>query len=161
TLPPAFAFFRQLGHELVARVCAHPDLEALKRRVRVEPLSHRLEEMAGALPPMTGGEYLDVETLRKLWQLAGDALADELAAWRGSAAAWLRSKNAAWATLGRVCFHLAENKRDAVAPFAFLATYTTGLSGKGTAQHRPLGHALEESRAAGDRDRLLALLLPV
>src|ERR1019366_1136662 len=47
------------------------------------------------------------------------------------------------------------------APFAFLATYTTRLSAKGAPQHRPLGHALEESRVAGDRDRLLALLVPV
>jgi hypothetical protein len=60
-----------------------------------------------------------------------------------------------------VCFHLAENKRDPEAPFAFLATYTTRLSAKGAPQHRPLGHALEESRVAGDRERLLALLLPV
>jgi len=37
----------------------------------------------------------------------------------------------------------------------------TRLSSKGAPQHRPLGHALEESRAARDRDRLLALLLPV
>jgi non-specific serine/threonine protein kinase len=60
-----------------------------------------------------------------------------------------------------VCFHLAENKRDTEAPFAFLATYTTRLSAKGAPQHRPLGHAFEESRTAGDRNRLLALLLPV
>ena len=46
-------------------------------------------------------------------------------------------------------------------PFAFLATYTTRLSAKGAPQHRPLGHAVEESSAARDRQRLLALLLPV
>jgi hypothetical protein len=36
-LPPAFAYFRELGHELIARVCAHPDLETLRdgRRRRI------------------------------------------------------------------------------------------------------------------------------
>ncbi len=58
-------------------------------------------------------------------------------------------------------FHLAENKRDLERPFAFLATYTTRLSARGAPQHRPLGHAVEESRAARDREKLLALLLPV
>ena len=50
---------------------------------------------------------------------------------------------------------------DPAAPFAFLVTYTTRLSAKGAPQHRPLGHALEESRQSRDRDRLLALLQPV
>jgi non-specific serine/threonine protein kinase len=160
-LPPAFAYFRELGHLLVARVCAHPDLETLRERVRIEPPFERLEPMAGAAPPMTGGEYVTADTLVAVWREAGEALGEELARWRGPVAEWLHARNAAWATVGRVCFHLAENKRDADAPFAFLATYTTRLSAKGAPQHRPLGHALEESRAAGDRERLLALLLPV
>jgi hypothetical protein len=160
-LPPAFSFYRELGHELVARVCAHAELETLRHRILVEPSADLLERLAGAAPPMTGGEYVTAESLAVAWREANQALGRELAAWRAPIAAWLHAKNAAWATVGRVCFHLAENKRDPQAPFAFLATYTTRLSAKGAPQHRPLGHALEESSAAGDRDRLLALLLPV
>jgi superfamily II DNA or RNA helicase len=160
-LPPAFAFYRDLGHELVLRVSAHPDLETLRERVQVDPPRDRLEQMASATPPMMGGEYVTVDALAATWRDTREALAQELAAWRGTVAAWLHTKNGAWSTVGRVCFHLAENKRDAEAPFAFLATYTTRLSAKGAPQHRPLGHALEESSAKGDRDRLLALLLPV
>ena len=161
SLPPAFAYFRELGHELVARVCAHPELETLRERVHVDPPLERLRQMADAVPPIPGAEYVTVDALAAVWRDAGDALRDELAAWRGPVAAWLHGQNAAWATVGRVCFHLAENKRDLEAPFAFLATYTTRLSAKGAPQHRPLGRALEESRAAKDRDGLLALLLPV
>lgn len=160
-LPPAFGYFRELGHELVARVCAHPELESLREGVRIDPALDRLEAMAAATPPMTGAEYVSADALATLWREANDALAAAIAAWRRPVAEWLRAQNAAWSTVGRVCFHLAENKRDPAAPFAFLATYTTRLSAKGAPQHRPLGHALEESRAARDRDRLLALLLPV
>jgi superfamily II DNA or RNA helicase len=160
-LPPAFAYYRELGHELVARVCAHPDLDTLRDRIRIDPPPDRLEAMAAAAPPITGSEYVTVDSLREVWRETGEALADELKSSRLSPADWLLSKNAAWVTLGKVCFHLAENRRDEEAPFAFLATYTTRLSAKGAPQHRPLGTALEESRAKGDRTRLLALLLPV
>jgi SNF2 domain-containing protein/SNF2 helicase protein/helicase-like protein len=160
-LPPPFAFYRDLGHELILRVCAHPDLETLRGRVHVEPPSDRLEQMASATPPMMGGEYVSASALAETWREAGEALRHEVATFRGPVAEWLHAKNGAWSTVGRVCFHLAENKRDPEAPFAFLATYTTRLSAKGAPQHRPLGHALEESSAKGDRERLLALLLPV
>ena len=159
--PPAFSYYRELGHELVARVCAHPELETLRHRILVEPPLDRLERLADAAPPMRGAEYVTAESLVAVWREANHALGRELTGWRGAVGEWLHAKNAAWATVGRVCFHLAENKRDPQAPFAFLATYTTRLSTKGAPQHRPLGHALEESRVAGDRDRLLALLLPV
>ena len=44
-------------------------------------------------------------------------------------------------------------------PFAFLATYTTRLSGQARPQHQPLGQALRT--LAGDRSALLSLLAPV
>jgi non-specific serine/threonine protein kinase len=159
--PPAFSYYRELGHQLVARVCAHPDLETLRHRVVVEPPLDRLTRLADAAPPMRGAEYITVESLAAVWHDVAGALGRELANWSGPVSAWLHAKSSAWATVGRVCFHLAENKRDKEAPFAFLATYTTRLSARGAPQHRPLGHAFEESRVAGDRSRLLALLLPV
>ena len=160
-LPPAFGFFRDLGHELVARICGHPDLEALRDRVRPEPPAGSIAAMAALVPPIRGAEYVNAESLAAVWGEAAEAFAHEMASGPRPVAEWLRAQNDAWATLGRVCFHLAENKRDAERPFAFLATYTTRLSAKGAPQHRPLGHAVEESSAARDRQRLLALLLPV
>ena len=58
-------------------------------------------------------------------------------------------------------FNLAENRRDAEQPFAFMATYTTRLSAQAKAQHVPLGQALREYAGESNRDRLLSLLLPV
>jgi non-specific serine/threonine protein kinase len=160
-LPPPFAYLRELGHELVARLCAHADLETSRGALRIDPPRDRLEALALAPPPFAGAEYVTADVLAALWSEANDAFAAAMKTHRGPVADWLRAKSPVWATVGRVHFHLAENKRDPDAPFAFLATYTTGVAGSGKAQHRPLGHALEEYRAARDKDRLLALLLPV
>src|SRR5580704_6713780 len=155
SLPPAFAFFRALGHELVARLCARTDLESLRGRTRVDPPADWLAALAAGAPPMRGAEYVNVEALEAVWREAGEAFAAEVSSWKGPVTEWLRAKSDAWATVGRVVFHLAENKRDPERPFAFLATYTTRLSAKGAAQHRPLGYAVEESRTARDRAQML------
>jgi hypothetical protein len=42
---------------------------------------------------------------------------------------WLREKNPLWRMVGRVTFHLAENKRDESYPFAFMATNDVRLCG--------------------------------
>src|SRR5437660_1491791 len=51
--------------------------------------------------------------------------------------------------------------KDADAPFAFLATYTTRLSAAAKAQHLPLGQALREYAGAANKEHLLSLLVPV
>src|SRR5205085_4693236 len=96
-----------------------------------------------------------------LWSDVHAIVREELTTWRGSVAEWLHSKNPVWSSVGRVCFHLAENKQHPTAPFAFLATYTTGMSTAGRVQHRPLGKALEEYAGARNRTALLSLLTPV
>ncbi len=85
----------------------------------------------------------------------------EFASFTGSVQEYLASKSPLWNLVGRVYFHLAENKRDPGAPFAFLASYATRLSKQARGQHAPLGRALEEYAGARDRQKLLALLGPV
>ena len=92
------------------------------------------------------------------WQRA---FAASLAAAKIGLQAFLNTLNPAWNLVGRVHFNLAENRRDADPPFAFMATYTTRLSAQAKAQHVPLGQALREYAGAANRDKLLSLLLPV
>ena len=73
----------------------------------------------------------------------------------------LAQRSPAWRTVGRVTFHLAENKKDPDRPFAFMATYTNRLSAAGRPQHLPLSRALQEYAGAGNREALLKLLMPV
>ncbi|MES1171758.1 MAG: DEAD/DEAH box helicase [Bacteroidota bacterium] len=160
-LPPLPAFWRDVGRAFVVRLCATPDLEATRGSidVRIEP--EELARLAAAAPPMRGGEYLTAAVLEDLCARMSTAVREELAAWDGTVEAFLRQTSAQWNLVGRVCFHLAENRSDNEAPFAFLATYTTRLSAQAKPQHVPLAQALREYAGARNKAALLALLTPV
>jgi len=112
-------------------------------------------------PMMPGAEYLTSDTLQALWGEIAAACSAALAAAQTDLQSFLKRLNPAWNLVGRVHFNLAENRRDAEAPFAFMASYTTRLSAQAKAQHVPLGQALREYAGAANRERLLSLLLPV
>ncbi len=111
-------------------------------------------------PPMQGAEYLSEEVLQTLWQDLDHWLLDEIAT-AGSLADLLSQKAPHWHQLGRVCFHLAENKADPDYPFAFMATYAPELSTQGRARHLPLNHALQEYAGSKNKAALIKLLSPV
>jgi non-specific serine/threonine protein kinase len=104
---------------------------------------------------------LTAALLATLWQQIDVALHQALALSQGSLQEFLKARNPAWNLVGRVHFNLAENRKDAEAPFAFLATYTARLSAHGKAQHQPLSQALAEFSGGRSRAQLLSLLLPV
>jgi len=161
TLPPVFGFWREFGARYVAAVCTLPDAESHGARTAIAPPPlQELESLARAAPPMIGGEYLNESVLGELWLALDAAFHAELRESKRSVQEFLQRRNPAWNLVGRVHFNLAENRGDA-EPFAFLATYTTRLSAQAKAQHQPLGAALREYAGAAQRDRLLALLLPV
>jgi hypothetical protein len=119
----------------------------------------KLSEFVQEAPPMRGGEFLTSDLLERLWQEFGALVTRESAA--TGLSGWLKSKNPLWHTVGRVTFHLAENKRDPHRPFAFLATYTHRLSDQGKPQHLPLARALQEYAGAKNKAALTSLLVSV
>ena len=155
-LPPVLSWWREFGARYVTALCAQEE------RVRVPaPPDEELERMALAAPLMMGAEYLTAAVLETLWQQLDAAFGVELAESKCGVQDFLKRRNPAWNLVGRVHFNLAENRRDADAPFAFLATYTTRLSAQAKAQHLPLGQALREYAGAANKARLLSLLVPV
>lgn len=158
---PVVAFWQRFAQRFVAELCTLPGLEQAARAPEVQLSDGELDRLLLAAPPMRGGEYLSRETLRARWGGLHAALAAELDASGQDVQAFLRERNPAWNLVGRIHFHLAERKRDASAPFAFLATYTTSAGKGGRAKHLPLGKALEEYAGARNKQKLLALLEPV
>jgi non-specific serine/threonine protein kinase len=158
-LPPALGFFRDFARLFVSRLCAVGDLEERRDRVEVQPPLDELERLAGEAPPMTGGEYLDAARLQVYWAAMEDFFRSEARDHRGSIQSYLQARSPIWNLVGRVHFHLAENKQDEAHPFAFLATYTTRVSSQARLQHQPLGQALRAF--SRDRAAMLSLLAPL
>src|ERR1017187_7156084 len=161
-LPPVYSYWREFGARYVTAVCTQQDSDAPRKGARVAaPPDDELERIALAAPPMIGAEYLTTAVLEALWRELDAAFGIELSESKCGVQDFLRRRNPAWNLVGRVHFHVAENRKDTDAPFAFLATYTTRLSAQAKAQHLPLGQALREYAGAANKERLLSLLVPV
>lgn len=172
-LPPSFAFWQTFSQLLIAEACKISGQNDHKNHefFLIPPPLNYLKELRMQSPFMRGSEYLTLEVMADLWQELCQALNRELVLFKGNFQDYLTAHNPAWHKVGRVCFHLAENKSDPRNPFAFLATYTTRLSTENlptrplpsstasSVQHLPLGNALREY--AQQRSHLLSLLTPV
>ena len=161
-LPISLAFFRSFGQRFMTALCARADLEAKRERVDVAPpTAEALSTWSRSAPPMIGAEYLTAAAFAALWAAMLSSFQAAVSAHQGSVQSYLQSKDTAWNLVGRVCFHLAENKKDPERPFAFLATFTSGLSKQGRPQHIPLGRALTQYSGEAKRAQLQALIEPV
>jgi SNF2 family DNA or RNA helicase len=166
-LPAALVFWRDFSGQLFHLLCMLGD-EALSGavasandRVLAPPDELQLEVLLASAPPMRGLEYLTRELLRKLWHELAQLVLARAAAFEGGPQAFLVAVNPLFHLLGRVTFHLAENKRDSARPFAFLATYTHRISEGAKLKHLPLAEALKQYVGEKNQPRLDALLTPV
>ncbi|RIK73933.1 MAG: ATP-dependent helicase [Planctomycetota bacterium] len=162
-LAPALVFWRAFGQRFFHDLChagEEGDLARKWRQLELPPEAE-LDSMIAAAPPMRGLEYLSRELLGGLWDELRQLIVERGASYAGGPQAFLRDVNPIWHLLGKVTFHLAENKRDEQRPFAFLATYTRRVSEAGRLQHVPLGQALKDFAGKKNQARLAALLEPV
>ncbi len=160
-LSAPFAFARDFAGTYLTRLCHTPALEGGDVPEIAPPGPEELTMLSFQAPPMKGMEYLNAEALLAWWTDLDALVRSELRACTGGVQAYLRDKNPLWRLVGRVTFHLAENKRDPANPFAFMATYAKRLSAQAKLQHLPLARALEEYAGAKNRPALLSLLTPI
>ena len=141
---PSFTFWRDFGCHYLTRLCRTPETVDNQIDPIEAPGASELSAALLSAPPMQGAEYLSVEVLGGLWGQLDDWVRREIAASKDGLTGWLKKHAAIWRQVGRVCFHLAENKHDPEFPFAFMATYAPSLSKTGRVQYQPLGKALQE-----------------
>jgi non-specific serine/threonine protein kinase len=124
------------------------------------PSSAELAEWVLNAPPMRGAEYLSPDVLSTIWKRLADWTLSRIAAC-GGLNEFLKADAPLWSRVGRVTLHLAENKGDPEFPFAFMASYASGLSDAGRVKQLPLGKALKEYAGANNKPMLLKLLSPI
>jgi non-specific serine/threonine protein kinase len=160
-LPPALDHLRAFARTYLTRLCQTQTHEAKELPPTPPPAEAELAAWVLQAPPMPGLEYLRPEALAGWWADLDELVRGEIRGHKGGAQAYLSEKNPQWRFVGRVTFHLAENKRDPDHPFAFLATYVSRLSAGGQPQHEPLGRALQQYAGEKNKPALLSLLVPI
>jgi non-specific serine/threonine protein kinase len=158
-LSTSAAYWREFAALYLSDLCQNPEQNTKNPKPPLPPPETSLAQFLTRIPPMRGAEYLNADILHSLWQELDLWLTDQVSTSKEDLSTWLSRNAPLWHQVGRVCFHLAENKRDPDYPFAFLATYAPSLSRGGKVQYQPLVQALKEY--AGERKALINLLAPV
>lgn len=149
-----WAWLRQWPQQFCTRLGQTQDVAAIG-----QPDAGAVERQLASAPPWQGGEYLTAAVLERWWQALAARAAEAVAA--EGLDAWLGGLNPLWQGVGRVTFHLAENRTDSQRPFAFLATHAGQLGASGQLQHRPLARALQQAVGSRDAAAVQVLLAPV
>ena len=161
-LSPTLRYWRTFACRYLAERCkrtpadpVHPD--------RIDALGEQqTASLLESVPPMRGAEYLSPQALNGIWFWLDNWVSGQIRQ-HGNLGAFLEKHAPRWHQVGRVCFHLAENKLDQDYPFAFMATYAPEFpsQGEGQIRHQPLGKALQEYAGTRNKRALIRLLSPV
>jgi SNF2 family DNA or RNA helicase len=155
-LSESLRFLIRLAGAFVKKLVQNPDIELLREQATVEIDD---EEIAGFIqnaPYMIGMQYLDKHWIEKAWESIHDAYKNRIQSYSGSIAQLFMESESPIHFVGRVYFHLVENKKEGEYPFSFLSTYAAELSPEGKSRHLPLKNALLEY---GENSRKLLELL--
>lgn len=129
----AGVFWREFGRRYLTRLCHTPDLPATSVGIEAPP-ADELAALVESAPPMTGAEYLSVDTLTVLWRELDALVLSEIRASAGGPQTWLKTQSPVWHLVGRVTFHLARRRAGCCARVAGIAGIIPGkLAGRSRA----------------------------
>ena len=160
---PGKLFFKKIFVERIRRLAAVGEpadgkLAGLFELTR--PKESECAFQALSAPPLTGAEYFDGALLLRFQQEFEQSLQSRFNDFSGTFTDFIRSLSPAWKNVGKVTFHLAENKSDTTGsyPFAFMASFIYRAADDHP-KHLPLAAALKAY--AGDRHAMTAVLAPI
>ena len=159
-LSPSLQYWRNFGRQYLSERCLMAQADPQQPEPIAPYTATQTLPLLRSAPPMRGAEYLSAQILQGIRASLDDWVCLQIQA-AGGLDALLAKSAPQWHQVGRVCFHLAENKNDPDFPFAFMATYAPELSEQGRIRHQPLGHALQEYAGAKNKKALIRLLSPV
>jgi SNF2 family DNA or RNA helicase len=161
SLPPEFSYWRDFAVAYLTALCQTPEIADLQLEPIPPPTSGELATLLLRVPPMQGAEYLSEATLLDVWTDLDAWVRDAIAAGGGGLSGFLKQRAPLWHQVGRVCFHLGENRGSEDCPFAFLATYAPSVVSGSRIRYQPLSMALRELAGAQNKSALVRLLSPV
>lgn len=147
---PSLKYLVFVGETFVREIRRTEDIE-LKRADTSMP-SADPGPVASSVPFIPGSEFVTPQWVTAVWTRFLALFREDISHFDGKVELYFSQKNSKLNTPGRIFFHLVENRHSDELPFAFMATYTDGTTGK----HLPLRYALQEYK--GDQQKMLELL---
>lgn len=150
-----FLYF--IASKLIVKLSRQSDIEFTRENAELFLEFEELEEVKNRVPFAIGMEFINEEWISYTWEKIADIYRREISSYKGTVKDFLMERNTNINVVGRVFFHLVENKEEDY-PFAFLATYSTENKSAGLhkAKHMPLKNALLEYK--DDKEKLLQLM---
>ena len=158
-LSSSLAFWRDFAYGYIEQLRLNTDLERLRGKLPIYPDGIQLCVLVERTPFMQGAEYITVEYLEGCRSRLHDYFRGQIKGFKGSVEAFFHQYAPDIHVVGRIYFHLVENRANDTYPFAFMATYAHAVNRDGESQHRPLKYALTEYE--GDQRKMLELLTTV
>ncbi len=159
--PASLSYWRGFARRYLTGLCHTPEGADAQVDAVPPPTSAELAAMLLSVPPMQGAEYLTGGVLQDIWIDLDAWVHGKVASCKQGLSGFLKKRAPLWHQVGRVCFHLAENRRDPDYPFAFLATYASNITDGARVQYQPLSKALQEYAGTKNKGAMIKLLSPV
>ncbi|MHC1682960.1 MAG: DEAD/DEAH box helicase [Clostridiaceae bacterium] len=153
----SIGFLNFLSNKLIMKISRLPDIEFTREDAEFSLDYDDIEEIKRRIPFSIGIEFINEEWISFTFEKIVDIYRKEISSYKGTVKDYLMERNTNINVVGRVFFHLVENK-EGDYPFAFLATYSTENKDAGLhkAKHMPLKNALLEYK--DDKEKLLQLM---
>ena len=114
-LSPSLMYWRGVTGKFVEKLCRTPDLETIRHKVDIVLDKDERQLYLEQAPLMTGSEYLCPDLLEDVWSVLNRAFGRAIQAYTGTVSAFIRAYSPNAQLVGRVFFHLVENKSDDVS----------------------------------------------
>jgi len=155
---PSIEYLHHIAEIIIRKLSQQSEIEFFRDKVQVELTDDELNELKEEIPFAIGMEYVDDDWILNIWESLLAVFRLEIKSYDGAVVRYFTEYNANINVVGRVFFHLVENK-DGQFPFAFMATYSTKTVKSKRAVHTPLKNALSEFK--GDENKLISLISTV
>lgn len=110
-LSPQLHFFRNVARQVVTRVCQTTDPRAFDLGPWHDLPDEDISSWLLKIPPTDGADHFKAQDLGALMARLYGCLAERLRASAQTFADFVETQAPSWHTVGRVCLHLAENKK--------------------------------------------------
>lgn len=152
-------FWHEFSYSFINALRLTEHLDLLREKAAVNFDHESSGKLISEAPFFTGSEFLNLDLLKNYWAKLEEFYRKEIQSYKGAPGDFLRGYSEKINVADKIYFHLVENKKGASTPFAFLATYSSGLNERGIALHKPLKAMMEEY--AGKHIRFVEMLSSV